>query len=206
MFEENDMVFVKDGDKITTGGFEVDSFFLKNDVPVSYNLNENNMFGGLAVPSGLLYLSGAKPNLEGIKEQKGGVVGNELYDKLFNLAGVNSKNKLNIKRGNPSVSSANSEIDSEIDSESDVEEDREKTSAETPDNAPVETPDDTQMEDHTDNLDLGDSQESNLIETKNSVTEQKAGRATRKTRNRKRTPKRKNAKGSLRKQKQTRKL
>jgi len=102
MFNDNDMIFSKENNKITSGGFEVDSFFLNNEIPVSYNLNKNDMFGGLAVPSGLLYLTnrtrmdkvGGKPT----ENSEAEFIGGKLYNKLFNLASKDVENKIEITK------------------------------------------------------------------------------------------------------------
>jgi hypothetical protein len=61
----NDMIFYKEGDKIMSGGFSIESLLLKNGGSPMYTKNDDsNFIGGravsdlfknLAVPSGLLY-------------------------------------------------------------------------------------------------------------------------------------------------------
>lgn len=133
--QENEMVFVKKDNMITSGGYEVDSYFLNNDIPVTYNLNDK-MFGGLAVPSGLVYLT----NTSNIQQTGGATseckthVGHNLYDKLVGLA-QGDKNKINLQDKQDDVlesadeSTATEDIreDSPINEESDAIELKKKT-------------------------------------------------------------------------------
>lgn len=96
-FSENDMVFTKIDKKIFSGGYEIDSPFLNNNIPVSYSLNESSMFGGLVVPSGLLFLTPqSKLTTEFDSVMSGGgepeLINDNLYDKLFTLAQLGGKN------------------------------------------------------------------------------------------------------------------
>jgi len=100
-FDENDMVCNRKNEKLLFGGYEVDSVFLNNNIPTSYRLNDSSMFGGLAVPSGLLYLSNYSGLTNELKEMSGGsnaddsLINDDLYDKLFQLAQVGGENKIN---------------------------------------------------------------------------------------------------------------
>lgn len=105
-FHDNDMVCSRSNEKLLFGGYEVESTFLNNNIPTSYRLNDNSMFGGLAVPSGLLYLSsysGLTNELED-KEISGGsamvdsIINDDLYDKLFQLSQNGGTNQLNIEK------------------------------------------------------------------------------------------------------------
>jgi hypothetical protein len=94
IFTENDMIFTKANNKMMSGGYEVNIPFLNNNIPVSYSLNTGeSMFGGLVVPSGLLYLTPDSKLTTEMEERSmdtmsgGGVPLNDnLYDKLFQLA------------------------------------------------------------------------------------------------------------------------
>ena len=78
--DDVDMI-MKTGDNITYGGYTVDSTFLNNDIPISYNINDN-LIGGRSLPAGLLFL-----NTETIPEIKDievkGLVDSSVYDKFI---------------------------------------------------------------------------------------------------------------------------
>lgn len=98
MFTENDMIFTEKDNKITGGGFEIESSFLNNNIPVSYNLNGGGSFGGLAVPSGLIYLSNHSKSTDEIVDPiKVKNIGTGLYDALLDLTNVNASNKVETK-------------------------------------------------------------------------------------------------------------
>jgi hypothetical protein len=89
MFSSNDMIFTMENGEMLSGGYKVDSPFLNGGIPVSYHLNKekSSLFGGLVVPSGLLYLtSQSKLTDEMDKITNDELIGGDLYDKLFNLA------------------------------------------------------------------------------------------------------------------------
>ena len=89
IFTENDMIFTSKNNKMSAGGYEVNIPFLNNNIPVSYSLNTESMFGGLVVPSGLLYLTPDSKLTTEIETMSGGgeiPLNDKLYDKLFQLA------------------------------------------------------------------------------------------------------------------------
>ena len=93
IFTENDMIFTNKNNKMSAGGYEVNIPFLNNNIPVSYSLNTSeSMFGGLVVPSGVLYLtpdSKLTTEMETGSEMSGGgeiPLNDKLYNKLFQLA------------------------------------------------------------------------------------------------------------------------
>jgi hypothetical protein len=93
----NEMVFAIENEKITSGGYDVDSTFLNNGIPISYTLNKKS-FGGLSVPSGLLYMSNNSKMSNELNMTGGTIertVDDGLYNKLFELAKMDSKNKIN---------------------------------------------------------------------------------------------------------------
>ena len=103
IFTENDMIFTNTNNKMTAGGYEVNLSFLNNNIPVSYSLNNSgeSMFGGLVVPSGLLYLTPDSKLTTEIEQMSGGgeiPLNDTLYDKLFQLAqlGGNEINKIHV--------------------------------------------------------------------------------------------------------------
>jgi hypothetical protein len=101
IFTDKDMVFTNKDDKLTSGGYEIESSFLNNNIPATYNLNNDltfGGFGGLAVPSGLLYLSNQSKLTN---EMSGGFkdidensesIDDDLYEKLLKLAQYDEKN------------------------------------------------------------------------------------------------------------------
>ena len=65
----NDLVVFKEGNNIMSGGYKIDSLFLKNNIPPIQNSNINlqkggditSLFSNLAVPAGLLLLQQKAP-------------------------------------------------------------------------------------------------------------------------------------------------
>jgi hypothetical protein len=99
----NDMVFHKEGGKITAGAFKINSDFLGYPVAKLYNQQNggnlnipSNLLNGLAVPAGLLLLQqtigGGSSNEHTSQDD---VINDSLYDKLLKLA---SENKVNSKK------------------------------------------------------------------------------------------------------------
>ena len=95
--DDADMI-MKKGDNITYGGYTVDSTFLNNEIPISYNLNDN-LIGGKSLPAGLLFL-----NTETIPEipetientQMGGLIDSDVYDNFIDKFSSKEENE-NIK-------------------------------------------------------------------------------------------------------------
>jgi|TARA_R110002074_G_scaffold23402_5_gene70945 hypothetical protein len=91
---KNDMIFNREGGKITAGGWNVNSDLLQNDFPLAANSQVGGGTGviqNLAVPAGLIILqnmidSNTKSPLNSLLEEPR-VIGEDLYDKLLNLAG-----------------------------------------------------------------------------------------------------------------------
>lgn len=93
----NEMVFAIENEKITSGGYDIDSTFLNNGIPISYTLNKKS-FGGLSVPSGLIYMTNNSKMSNELNMTGGTIertVDDGLYNKLFELAKIESKNKIN---------------------------------------------------------------------------------------------------------------
>ena len=88
----NDLVVFKEGNNIMSGGYKIDSLFLKNNIPPIQNSNINlqkggditSLFSNLAVPAGLLLLQQKAPkkNIQTLYEERK-VVDSSLYDKLL---------------------------------------------------------------------------------------------------------------------------
>ena len=104
----NDLVFSKNSDGgLQSGGYKVNSVFLKNQVPIMTTLNSprsqkggavahaiGDIFSDLAVPAGLLYMQQAytpSNKYDTIHQDK--VASESLYDKLLNMV-IPEKRKL----------------------------------------------------------------------------------------------------------------
>ena len=89
-----DMIFNKTDGKITSAGWRIDSDLLQNDFPLAAQHQVGGGSGAvqnLAVPAGLIILqnmidSNTKSPLNDLLEEPR-VIGEDLYDKLLNLAG-----------------------------------------------------------------------------------------------------------------------
>ena len=88
------MIFNKTDGKITSAGWRIDSDLLQNDFPLAAQHQVGGGSGAvqnLAVPAGLIILqnmidSNTKSPLNDLLEEPR-VIGEDLYDKLLNLAG-----------------------------------------------------------------------------------------------------------------------
>ena len=111
----DDMVFYKEGDKIMSGGFLVDSIMLqRGGAPMQTLQNDDNndnddseinsmssVFKDMAVPAGLLYQSGGSHSKRKIfkfdeyddKIKDRGVLPEKLHDILLRMIEVPSRNK-----------------------------------------------------------------------------------------------------------------
>jgi hypothetical protein len=117
-----DLIFYKEGDKIYSGGFNINSILLKKGISPLNSLNRDSydnsntiqssdkvsdLFNNMAVPSGLLYSNSFKPNsnYEDIIFEKNSsiekdfyvddndeVLDDDIYEKLIELASINKKN------------------------------------------------------------------------------------------------------------------
>jgi len=92
--DSNDMIFNKTDGKITSAGWCINSDLLQNDFPLAAQYQVGGGSGAvqnLAVPAGLIILqnmidSNTKSPLNDLLEEPR-VIGEDLYDKLLNLAG-----------------------------------------------------------------------------------------------------------------------
>jgi len=99
----DDLILYKEGDKIYSGGFQVNSILLKQGHPAMQragaNLNSgsdkvSDLFADFAVPSGLLYLPNNNTFSNEIPKDKEEIldehdyVTDDLYDNLMDLAAV----------------------------------------------------------------------------------------------------------------------
>jgi hypothetical protein len=104
----NDMIFNKTNGKITAGGWNINSDLLQNDFPLAA---QHQVGGGtstienLAVPAGLIILqnmidSNTKSPLNDLLEEPK-VIGEDLYEKLLNLAGRKKRGSHNTRKNRP---------------------------------------------------------------------------------------------------------
>ena len=92
--EENDMIINKGG-SMSCNGYTVNSNFFNNEIPISYSINNEDLFGGKSLPAGLAFF-----NTETIPEtepetvsetvpetieniQMGGLIDTDVYDKFI---------------------------------------------------------------------------------------------------------------------------
>jgi hypothetical protein len=96
MNNEN-FVFMKEGNKVMAGGYEVDSAMLREGLPAIGNIQKGG--GGLdtlAVPAGLFLLQQhvkGGPNPYVTNDDSPSVIGDDLYDKLLSLMTTGDKKK-----------------------------------------------------------------------------------------------------------------
>jgi hypothetical protein len=95
----DDLILYKEGDKIYSGGFQVNSILLKQGLPAVQRAGTNlesgsdkvsDLFADFAVPSGLLYLpnkNSTSDNTDVIIEEDDYIT-DDIYDTLMDLAAV----------------------------------------------------------------------------------------------------------------------
>ena len=106
--DTNDMIFNKTNGKITAGGWNINSDLLQNDFPLAANSQVgggNGAVQNLAVPAGLIILqnmidSNTKFPLNDLLEEPK-VIGEDLYDKLLNLAGRKKRTSHDTRKNRP---------------------------------------------------------------------------------------------------------
>ena len=107
MNSEN-FVFMKTGNKIMAGGYEVDNDMLREGLPAIASIQRGGgSLDTLAVPAGLFLLQQhvkGGPNPYVTTNEDPTVVSNDLYDRLFSLMNTTDKKKKRStrkKRGSP---------------------------------------------------------------------------------------------------------
>jgi hypothetical protein len=106
--DTNDMIFNKTNGKITACGWNINSNLLQNDFPLAANSQVGGGAGAvqnLAVPAGLIILqnmidSNTKSQLNDLLEEPR-VIGEDLYDKLLNLAGRKKRTSHDTRKNRP---------------------------------------------------------------------------------------------------------
>ena len=111
-FGLDDLIITKNSsDETLCGGFKVNNILLNTDNPAIVTVNSkkkplnkvSSLFDDLAVPAGLLFIQDKLTPRYSEKTEK--IIDNTLYDRLFNLAEINTKKqsrkrlKLNPKKG-----------------------------------------------------------------------------------------------------------
>lgn len=100
---DTDMIMEK-SDNITYGGYTIDSNFLNNDIPITYTINNENLFGGKSLPAGLAFF-----NTETIPEtpetsetieniQMGELIDSSTFDKFIDKFSSNDSEIKNIEK------------------------------------------------------------------------------------------------------------
>jgi hypothetical protein len=102
IFNKNDFVYFKSGDDIESAGYKINSILMKEGIsPMttenrsSYSQhggNVSNLLNDFAVPAGLLLMN--QKTTKHYLGQDGGVVNDDLFDKLLNLSGPIKSKKL----------------------------------------------------------------------------------------------------------------
>ncbi|RZD41655.1 MAG: hypothetical protein CXT73_04525 [Methanobacteriota archaeon] len=106
--DSNDMIFNKTDGKITSAGWCINSDLLQNDFPLAAQHQVGGGSGAvqnLAVPAGLIILqnmidSNTKSPLNDLLEEPR-VIGEDLYDKLLNLAGRKKRTSHDTRKNRP---------------------------------------------------------------------------------------------------------
>ena len=108
----DDLIISKNSsNKTICGGFKVNNILLNSDNPPVVTINSkkkplnkvSSLFDDLAVPAGLLFIQDKLTPRYSEKTEK--IVDDTLYDRLFNLAQINTKKqsrkrlKINTKKG-----------------------------------------------------------------------------------------------------------
>jgi hypothetical protein len=121
-FNGEDFVFTRNSDtgEFIGGGYKINSFFLKDDMPVmtTYNNSDqsgekvSSQFENLAVPAGLFYINTRVPKKnvelsfdEHFNNHK--MAPDEIMDKLFTLIEVDKKRKRKTKKNNIKLNKKN---------------------------------------------------------------------------------------------------
>jgi|TARA_B110000114_G_scaffold181604_1_gene219322 hypothetical protein len=97
-FSLDDLIITKNSDNETIcGGFKVNNILLNSNNPAIVTMNSgkkvlnkvSSLFDDLAVPAGLLFIQDKlTPRYS---EKTTNIIDNSIYDKLFNLAQINTK-------------------------------------------------------------------------------------------------------------------
>jgi hypothetical protein len=111
-FSLDDLIITKNSaDETICGGFKVNNILLNSNNPAIVTMNAgkktlnkvSSLFDDLAVPAGLLFIQDKlTPRYS---EKTGNIIDDTIYDKLFNLAQINTKKqtkkrlKINRKKG-----------------------------------------------------------------------------------------------------------
>ena len=95
---KNDFALYEKKGKIYSMGFEFNNLLTKNGLPAMVGGgHKSNSLNSIGLPIGLL-LFNSEGNVSQIKQQSGGVIDNNLYNKLLHLAEQRSSTKSKTKK------------------------------------------------------------------------------------------------------------
>jgi hypothetical protein len=123
ILQDRDLIFYKNNGKIMSGGYDVESHMLQNDISPMRTLNidqdggkettnkedkkVSNEFENLAVPAGLYYISQlqtkSKHKEQPICDKKHTPLSDDIFDKLYEMIEYNDKNKRKTKKQNLNI-------------------------------------------------------------------------------------------------------
>lgn len=103
-FNNNDFVYLKNGDTIESSGYKINSLLMNEKIPPIKTMNTGSQVAGgsvsgllndLAVPAGLLLIQQkAQKHYKDDNETNDQVINDDLFDKLLKMAGPNKNKKL----------------------------------------------------------------------------------------------------------------
>lgn len=103
-FNNNDFVYLKNGDTIESSGYKINSLLMNEKIPPIKTMNTGIQVAGssvsgllndLAVPAGLLLIQQkTHKHYKDENESNSQVVNDDLFDKLLKMAGPNKNKKL----------------------------------------------------------------------------------------------------------------
>lgn len=110
IFNKDDFVYLKNGQNVESSGYKINSLLMNEQIPAMNTMNnESQVAGGsvssilnnLAVPAGLLLMQQkALKHYKDENKTNEQVVNDDLFDKLFKMAGPNKNKKLTKKHKN----------------------------------------------------------------------------------------------------------
>jgi hypothetical protein len=110
MSDEDDYVLSKNGGKITSFGYEIDSDLLKNTLQKGGGLGIPNIFDNLAIPAGFAntYKKQSGGSKKTIEVSNDDVIDRDIYDRLLDMVtvGDDKSEKRKTKRGDMISSSS----------------------------------------------------------------------------------------------------
>ena len=97
IMEMENFVFLREGNKVMAGGYEIDNKFMREGMPAISNIKKGGgSLDTLAVPAGLFLLqqhATAGPSPFILTQEDASVIPDNLYDKLLSLMTTGEKKK-----------------------------------------------------------------------------------------------------------------